>query len=600
MLSSRRARRLCVERTMVCTLALCVVGTLVFVGRAYSTAARLLPTGPEPRPISISGNRYGDVASSSATCSNGGLAMLELHGNAVDAAIATEFCLGVVGMQWTGLGGGGFALVRAINGSYSFVDFRETAPIAAFRDMYNTDVNASIFGGLARRKLHRVLILGSGVPGELQGLEYLHQQYGSLPWDVLLEPSINLARDGFVVSSALNWAMNLWGPDSFPSQDATWAIDFAPNGTRVGSGDTMFRKRYANLLESIAHEGPDASYTGTLAEATIRALQQANGTMTLDDLQQYKVALRRPVELKFGDYKIVSCGAPGGGSVVLSTMNIIKGYAGSVSPTDIKMSTYHLDQAIRFAYGQRVKLGDPSFVPGVDEWERDILSYGTGEYIRSKISDQHTLPISAYNPDGLKSADSHGTSHLVTADSLGMVVSLTSTVNLGFGSHLMVPETGLILNNEMNDFSIPDAPNADGYQPAAANYIAPGKRPLSSMSPSIAYFAGNQTFYYATGAARGSHIITSTIQSLWRVLSLQQSAREAIDAPRFHDQLIPDRIMFEPEYDHGTVAYLRDKGLNTTWSNGPLSFTHALKRHTNGTFEAVPDPRVRMDPGSDL
>ncbi|EME81579.1 uncharacterized protein MYCFIDRAFT_32768 [Pseudocercospora fijiensis CIRAD86] len=563
------------ERVLLCTVALAALLAVLLVSRGPF----LLHPLAQAKQLPVK-DHIGAVASNAAPCSRIGINVLHEGGNAVDAAIAAEFCLSVIGMQWTGLGGGGYALVRGTDGSYDFVDFRETAPASASRDMYHNNINASIHGGLA-----------SGVPGQLRGLEYMHRHYASRSWSSLIRPSIHVARQGFRVSAELASAIEEEGPNSFLLTDDTWAIDFAPNGTNLVKGDMMTRKRYADFLEAIAHQGPDAFYRGPFANATIRAIRKANGTMTLQDLLAYSVISRKALAIKYKDFKIVSCGAPAGGSVVLSTLNIVGGYESIHEPSEIHLSTYRLDQAMRFAFGQRMKLGDPSFVAHMDQFEDYMISTSTATDIRSRISDTHTLPLSAYNPDNMTSPESHGTSHVSSADKHGMAVSMTTSLNLGFGSHVMVPETGLILNNEMNDFSMPNVSNEYSYLPSDANFIAPGKRPLSSMSPAIAEVLSDGHIFLLTGAAGGSKIITSTIQSLWHNLELNMSIDAAAAAPRFHDQLMPNEVLFEYTFDNHTVAFLRDRGLNVTWVQG-LTYVQTVRRQPNGTFQAVAEPRM--------
>jgi gamma-glutamyltranspeptidase/glutathione hydrolase len=350
-------------------------------------------------------------------------------------------------MYHSGVGGGGFMLVRSSSGKYEFIDFREMAPASSFQEMYSpplSNANYSLYGGLA-----------SGVPGELRGLEHLHTNYGSLPWKQLIEPSIKLARYGFKVTEDLVRYMEsaTAGVYDFLTYDETWAIDFAPNGTRVGLGDTLTRKRYANTLESIAEFGPDAFYYGAIANATIVALQNSNGTMTLDDLANYTILNRDPSYIDYRGFKVHGGSAPSSGAVVLSTMKIVEGYDMS-TPSQLNLSTHYLDEGIRFAYGQRSLLGDPTFLPNLTAYQKDMVSEKTAQEIRSKIEKYHTLNVSAYDPSGYGILTDSGTSALVASDWTGLTIAMTSTINTLFGSRLMVPETGIIMNNEMNGLSL--------------------------------------------------------------------------------------------------------------------------------------------------
>ncbi|EME39113.1 hypothetical protein DOTSEDRAFT_75017 [Dothistroma septosporum NZE10] len=528
-----------------------------------------------------SGNKLGAVASESSICTDIGGDVLKAGGNAADSTVATVLCVGVIGMYHSGIGGGGFMLVRSSNGSYEFIDFRETAPAAAFQDMYNNNTNASLYGGLA-----------SGVPGELKGLAHLHEHYGSLPWKDLVLPAVKVARDGFPVTQDLVKYMNsaVSGIDNFLVNDPNWAIDFAPNGTRLGLGDTITRKRYAATLEQIAERGIDAFYEGPIAQTFIKAIQSSNGTMTLADLKNYTVAIRPAQNITYRGYKVHGTGAPSSGTVGLSILKIMEGYTDIGQAATLNLSTHYVDEAMRFAYGQRTELGDPLFVDGMDVYQADMLSPETVAAVRAKISPYHTLNVSAYDPSGFESLVTPGTSAVVTADVSGLAIALTTTVNTLFGSKVLVPETGVICNNEMNDFSIPGSSNTFGYIPSPANYIRPGKRPLSSITPTIVEHA-NGTLYYIASAAGGSRIITSVLQNVWNVLDRNMTAVEALAQPRLHDQLEPNQVSFEYAYNNETVAFMKSLGHNVTWIAPGQSTAQSLRRLSNGTFEAASEPR---------
>lgn len=547
--------------------------------RFTALLAGCLPLLPaSANPISSQEPKLGAVASENSVCSQIGIQLLKDGGNAADALVGTVFCVGVIGMQHSGIGGGGFMLVRSSNGSYEFIDFRETAPAAAFQDMYVNNTDASLYGGLA-----------SGVPGELRGLEHLHTKYGKLPWEHVMKPAIKVARYGFRVNEDQVRYMNSVS-GSFFTDDPSWAIDFAPHGTRVQLNDTMTRKRYADTLEVISKEGADAFYTGAIANATIAALKNSNGTMTMEDLANYTVALREPSAIDYRGYKLTSCGAPAGGSVALSALNIVSGYTGFGDPAQINQTTHRIDEAMRFAYGQRTLLGDPSFVNGTLEYQKSMLSEATGAEVRGKILDYTTQNVSAYDPSGYESLETPGTSYVATADASGLSISLTTTINTLYGSQIMVPETGVIMNNEMNDFSIPGSSNAFGYIPSEANYIVPGKRPLSSISPTIVETPEGR-LYLIVGSAGGSRIITATIQNIHHVLDQNMTAPEALAQPRLHDQLVPNLVSFEYAYDNSTVAYMKSLGHNVTWVAPGSSTAQAVRLLANGTFEAAGEPR---------
>ncbi|KAK2051965.1 gamma-glutamyltransferase 1 [Colletotrichum caudatum] len=530
--------------------------------------------------------KLGAVASESNVCSWIGTKLLRQGGNAADATVGTVLCVGVVSMYHSGIGGGGFMLVRSPNGTYEFIDFRETAPAAAFEDMYKNNTKASEFGGLA-----------SGVPGELRGLEYLHKHYGKLPWSEVVMPAARLARRGFRVTEDLVKYMNSVAPNGkFLTEDPSWAADFAPHGRRVRLNETMTRKRYARTLETVAREGAGAFYTGSIANATVKALRASGGIMTMEDLANYTVAVREPSQISYRGYKLTACGAPSGGVVALSALNIVGGYEGFGDPAARNATVHRLDEAMRFAYGQRTKLGDPSFVDGMAAYTRAMVSPGVGAEVRARISDARTRNTSWYNPDGIESLETPGTSHVAAADASGLAVSLTTTINLLFGSQLVVPETGVVMNNEMNDFSIPGSSNAFGYIPSPANFIRPGKRPLSSISPVIVE-RPDGGLYLVIGSAGGSRIITATIQNIHNVLDRNMTTARALAEPRFHDQLSPNTAAFEWAYDNATTTYLRSLGTNVTWVAPGGSTAQGVRLLPNGTFEAAGEPRQKNSGG---
>ncbi|XMA12808.1 hypothetical protein WAI453_005599 [Rhynchosporium graminicola] len=531
----------------------------------------------------LASESLGAVSSESKICSEIGIGLLARGGNAADAMVGTTLCVGVIGMQHSGIGGGGFMLVRGSDGIYESIDFRETAPAAAFRDMYKDNEIGSVVSGLA-----------SGVPGDLRGLEYLHNKYGVLPWRAVCNPAIHVARYGFPVTEDLVRYMHdaTENGNTFLTDDPQFAIDFAPNGTLLGLGDILTRKRYANTLETVAKHGVKAFYSGDIAKHTIKALRAANGTMTLSDLSSYRVSIRPTLNITYKGYNIYSSSVPSGGSVALSTLKIIEGY----SSKDPRLSTHRLDEAMRFSYAARGELGDPDFFKNMTAFEADLLKPKKVEKIRERINDDSTKNVTDYNPKGYAMPENHGTSHIVTSDRSGLSITLTSTVNLLFGSQLVVPETGVIMNNEMNDFSIPGIPNAFGFVPSSINYIAPLKRPLSSITP-IVVTHPNGTLYLTIGAAGGSRIITSTVLAIWHVLDHNMTLPEALAKLRFHDQLIPATTFFEDGFDSDVVNSMRGRGHNVTWVKLGLSSVQGVRRLWNGTFEAASEPRQMNSAG---
>jgi gamma-glutamyltranspeptidase/glutathione hydrolase len=304
-------------------------------------------------PVAAHAPRRGAVATENTHCSRIGADALLAGGSAADATVAAVFCVGVIGMYHAGIGGGGFLLVRAppanhtsgaasAAASYEHIDFREAAPAASSRRMFDgPPARRSVVGGLA-----------AGVPGELRGLAALHARHGRLPWRRLVLPSVELARRGWVVGADLERYMYLATLRSaFLTEEPEWARDFAPRGRLLRQGEVITRKRYADTLETIAREGADAFYEGPIADATIAALKKAGGIMTAEDLREYEAITREPVEMQYRGHRLVSCGAPASGSVVLAALGVMQGYDDFGWPEARNLSTHRLDEAVRFAYG---------------------------------------------------------------------------------------------------------------------------------------------------------------------------------------------------------------------------------------------------------
>lgn len=312
--------------------------------------------------------------------------------------------------------------------------------------------------------------------------------------------------------------------------------------------------------------------------------------MTLDDMISYGVEIREALNTTYRGYKLYTAGVPAGGSICLNILKIMEQYD-PADDADQGLKIHRFDEAMRFAYGARLLLGDPSFVEGMDAYESMIISEATAKDAHARIRDNTTLPVRDYIPHEIYAADSFGTSHVVTADASGLAATLTSTVNLLFGAVVMDPTTGVIVNNEMNDFSIPGTRNAFGYEPSVANFIRPGKRPLSSSSPVIVERADG-SLYVSVGAAGGSRIISSTAQVLWHILDNNMTMAEALREPRLHDQLMPNQVMVEPEFDKDMVASLEARGHEIVRASG-LSAVQGLRVLEDGVFEAASEPRQK-------
>ncbi|KAK8847660.1 gamma-glutamyltransferase [Kwoniella newhampshirensis] len=534
--------------------------------------------------------RNGAAASEVGTCSEIAIDILEQGGNAADGAVAMGLCVGVISGYHSGIGGGGFSLVRFPTGNgydYEMIDFRESLPYAGnatIYSQYGTSQNKSLYGGLA-----------VGVPGDLHGWWELHSRHGSLPWKTLFEPATTLARNGFVVNRDLAEEIAPW-----MLNDPLWAEVYYPNGTALTEGDMAYRPTYANTLEKIGEQGIGAFYdrTSGIAKNTVKAVAETGGILSLDDLEAYEAIMRTPANITYRGNKIFSTVAPSSGSVVLSALKIFEGYDGSAQDNDpaINLTTHFLLEATEFAYGQRSTLGDPAFTPNVTYLEQAYLLESTAEAVRAKINFNRTYPITYYAPSDYFPTRESGTSHMAIVDKDGMAVSLTTTVNLIWGSRVMT-EDGIILNDEMDDFGAPGQLNAFGFPSSPINYPAAGKRPQSSISSSMAEDEDGNLLI-ATGSAGGSQIITATLQQLYHHLDQGLNSTASTIHPRWHDQLggrstfeVPDAEFGIVGYDNGTVSYLAGLGYNVTYVTPGGSVSQAIGRLEDGSYLAASDPR---------
>lgn len=327
----------------------------------------------------------------------------------------------------------------------------------------------------------------------------------------------------------------------------------------------------------------------------VKLVQETNGTLTMNDMKSYRALAKQPISIDFRGFKLYSTGAPSSGSVMLNMLKTMEQYP-VADLVDTNLTTHRFIEAMRFAYGARLELGDPNFVSNMEQFEEALLSVHKANDTRHKINDNSTLPVKEYNPRQLYAAETHGTSHIVTADSSGMAISSTTTVNLLFGAQIMTPDSGIILNDEMDDFSIPGVRNSFGFAPSPANYIRPGKRPMSSITPIIAEHP-NGTIFFITGAAGGSRIISATTQTAWHLLEHGMNMSQAIAEPRLHDQLIPNEAQFEWTFDNKTVDAMVERMHKPVWVRLGVSAVQGIQRLWDGSFEAVGEPRQRNSGG---
>ncbi|KAF1805007.1 gamma-glutamyltransferase [Mucor lusitanicus] len=440
----------------------------------------------------VSGTQ-GAVAVENEQCSQVGLDVLKDGGTAVDSAIASALCIGVINSFATG----GFMLIRDANGDYDFVDFRETAPSASTQDMYAHNGTLSQVTGLA-----------VSVPGEIRGFEAAHNKHGKLPWSRLFRDSIDIARNGFVANelmykrlkSSQDWMLN----------SAEWVEVFAPNGTIAQPGDIIKRPTLATTLETIANQGADAFYSGFIAESIVNTTVSHGGIITLEDLKNYKALSRPVVSTTYHNHRIFTTSAPTSGPVLLNVLNLIEPYNFAKDGGRTTLNMHRLVEAFKFGYAARTEMGDPAFTD-IEERMEELISKEWADLVRMNITDHETHGPEYYEPR-FEGNEPHGTMHLSVVDKDNGAVALTSTVNLLFGSRIMDPATGIILNDQQDDFSSAGISNAFGFSPSAANFVAPGKRPLSSVTDTIIETKDGQ-LKMVVGASGGSEIITATLNT---------------------------------------------------------------------------------------
>ena len=531
-------------------------------------------------------SKQGMAVSAHPLATEAGLAALQQGGNAVDAAAATALVISVVEPFSAGIGGGGFLLLRrAQTGTVQALDFRERAPKRATRDMYldqqgKVRPRASLDGHLA-----------AGIPGTVAGLYTVHREYGKLPWAAVVAPAIALAENGFPVSSRFTKAVK-GRQDTIQKNPAARQV-FTKGGILYQPGELLVQRDLALTLRKIS-QNPQSFYTGDIARAIASDMAKNGGLITLEDLKNYTPIWRNPVCGNFRTYEICAMSPPSSGGVhLLQILNIL-------GDTDLKKlgpknpDTLHLmAESMRIAYADRSEyLGDPDFVSVP---VKALTSKNYAKLRRSQIQMSKAKPsieVKAIDGQTLNRFvyESPETTHLTVVDKERNVVSLTFTVNGGFGAGAVAAGTGILLNNEMDDFAAaPGVPNLFGLVGGEANSIAPGKTPLSSMTPIIV--TENGKFRLAAGAPGGSTIITTVLQIVLNVLVYDMNVGEAVSAPRVHHQWLPDRLMVEKGgFDAATLSELRRRGHvireGEGWGNA-----NAIVLTSDGWLEGAADRR---------
>jgi gamma-glutamyltranspeptidase/glutathione hydrolase len=508
--------------------------------------------------------------------------VLRRGGNAIDAAVATGFALAVTYPRAGNIGGGGFMVIHSKErGEDVTIDYRETAPAATTPGIFlGSD-------GKPDAAKSRESALGIGVPGTVAGLTLALEKYGSGKFTLgeLLQPSIDIARNGLVVADDIADTL----PDEYPwlaRWPASAKLFSRPDGTSLREGDTLMQPDLAATLSAIAEQGPRGFYQGPVAEKLVKAIGDAGGIMTLDDLKSYQAVVRAPVRGTYRGYDIVSMPLPSSGGVVLLEMlNILEGFPMSDMKQGSALSLHVMIEAMKRAYADRARyLGDPAFV------NAPIATLIAKDYAakqRASIDLDHATPATEVLTPPREGSN---TTHFSIVDSLGNAVSNTYTLNFPYGVGLIADGTGVLLNNELDDFTAaPGASNAFGLVGFEANLPGPGKRPLSSMTPTIVLKDGKPVL--VTGSPGGSRIISTVLQVIVDVLDYHMDVAAAVAAPRLHHQWLPDEVRIEHGFSDEVLAGLRARGHHLVEPMGQTA-AHSIAVTPYGLLGA-PDPRLR-------
>ncbi len=538
------------------------------------------PRGASREPVRA---RHGMVGSADEHASRAGLRVLQQGGNAVDAAVAVGFALAVTHPAAGNLGGGGFMVIRLADGLETTIDYRETAPAGAQRDMFLDPAGEPV----ADRS--RVGPLSSGVPGSVAGMALAQKRYGRLPLADVMAPAIALARDGFEVSWAL--ADSLGSAQSLLATYPASARAFQrADKTMPGPGDRLVQRDLATTLTLIADQGPDAFYKGAIADLIAAEMARSGGLITKADLSAYAPRERPPIIGSYRGHRVVSMPPPSSGGIALvQLLNILEHFPLADYGHNSSRSIHLVAEAARRVYADRSEwLGDPDFF---DVPVAGLLSRRYADALRSGISETRATSSRDVKPGQPRTFEPSETTHFSVVDADGNAVATTTTLNGSYGNGQVVTGAGFLLNNEMDDFSAkPGTPNMFGLIGGEANAVGPGKRMLSSMTPTILVKDGKTRL--VVGSPGGGRIITTVLQVVLNVVDFKMNVQEAVDAPRFHHQWLPDAIRLERQgFPADVVTALEAMG-HTTDVGADMGDVHAIMiDESTGLRLGASDPR---------
>ncbi|OAV94013.1 gamma-glutamyltransferase [Puccinia triticina 1-1 BBBD Race 1] len=557
-----------------CLLLLIAIPSLIWF-RASNPSNSNLPNSStfnpthERNPSYLVSGKNGVVSSEEARCSSIGINVLKDNGTATDAAIATALCVGVVNSFSSGIGGGGFMIIKPPSGCQNqsttnkpcspqtpiTIDFRETIPDGDFYGAaFLKDPSKSEKGGLS-----------IGIPGELAGFEAAYRQFGGgVSWQRIFQPSIDLAKNFLVGPALADKLIN----SHWMRKKPEWQSVFQPNHRPAKVGDWIQRPSYARTLEIIAEQGIHPFYHGTIAQQLVETINRHGGKVTLADFENYQPIIDQAINTTYHGYNIWTTGPPSSGAILLHAMNILQRYS-LHDHSRTPLAEHRFIESLKYAFSARTELGDPKFMNSSELARLDLIqskSYGLKTSL--KINDTRTYDYSHYKPK-YDIVEDHGTTHLSVVDRFGSAVSLTSTVNLNFGSNVMDPINGVVLNDENDDFSIKGRSNAFDLYSSPLNYPITGKRPVSSMAPVIVDYLHPQSdslepeFFCALGASGGSRIFSAVIGTFLKLL-WGYDISHAIEDARLHHQLLPNEVYVETSYRSDFLDSLKSKGHNIT------------------------------------